>query len=231
MITIYPYQTLGAANHGWLNTRYHFSFADYYNPERMGFGHLRVINDDTIQPGTGFPTHPHRDMEIITYVTQGAVTHKDSQGNEGRTEAGHVQVMTAGSGITHSEYNLESIETKLFQIWIKPRATNLKPSWATHIFPDRQTDPAFMLLVSGDGQAPLSINQDARIFAAHLGANQSISHCLQGSAYLVVIQGRLRLNEIEVHQGDGAEITHTDELTLQALTESRVLLIELCSSS
>src|SRR6476620_12331854 len=99
MITVYPYRSLGTANHGWLNTHYHFSFSDYYNPQRMGFGNLRVTNDDTIQPGTGFPTHSHRDMEIITYVTQGAVTHKDSQGNEGRTEAGNVQVMTAGTGI------------------------------------------------------------------------------------------------------------------------------------
>lgn len=226
MITVYSYRSLGTADHGWLNTHYHFSFSDYYNPQRMGFGNLRVINDDTIQPETGFPTHPHRDMEIITYVTQGAITHKDSQGNEGRTEAGNVQVMTAGTGIAHSEYNLESIETKLFQIWIKPRATNLKPNWKTHQFPNSQTGDSLSLLVSGDGNAPLTINQDARIFAGNLGKNKSISHHLQSNAYLVVTKGQWLVNNIELNQGDGAEITDTDVVTLHASIESTLLLIE-----
>lgn len=227
MITVYPYRSLGTANHGWLNTHYHFSFSEYYNPQRMGFGNLRVINDDTIQPGTGFSTHPHRDMEIITYVTQGAVTHKDSQGNEGRTEAGNVQVMTAGTGIFHSEYNLESIETKLFQIWIKPRSTNLKLSWKTHQFPNSQSGDALSLLVSGDGLAPLTINQDAKIFAGNLGQNKSISHQLQHNAYLVVVEGQVLVDEVEVNQGDGAEITATDTIALHASRESKLLLIEI----
>lgn len=226
MITVYPYRSLGTANHGWLNTHYHFSFSDYYNPQRMGFGNLRVINDDTIQPGKGFPIHPHRNMEIITYVTQGAVTHKDSQGNEGRTEAGNVQVMTAGKGIAHSEYNLESIETKLFQIWIKPRTNNLKPNWKTHQFPNKQTSDSLSLLVSGDGNAPLTINQDAKIFVGNLGANQSLSHQLQSNAYLVVTKGKLLVNDIEINQGDGAEITNLDRITLHASIESNLLLIE-----
>jgi len=227
MLTVYPYRSLGTADYGWLNTHYHFSFADYYNPQRMGFGNLRVINDDTIQPGTGFPTHPHRDMEIITYVTQGAVTHKDSQGNEGSTEAGNVQVMTAGTGISHSEYNLESIETKLFQIWIKPRAMNLKPSWKTHQFPNSQTNESLSLLVSGDGNAPLTIHQDAKIFAGNLGKNKSITHHLQSNAYLVVTKGQLLANTIEMNQGDGLEITDTKVLTLHASIESKLLLIEI----
>lgn len=227
MIKVYPYQSLGAADYGWLNTHYHFSFADYYNPNRMGFGKLRVINDDVIQPGAGFPTHSHRDMEIITYVTQGAISHKDSQGNEGRTEAGDVQIMTAGTGILHSEYNRESIETKLFQIWIKPKTKNLEPGWKTHRFPKNKTLEQLSLLVSGDGRAPLTINQDARIYAGNLTKAASINHQIKGSAYLVVIEGRLTVDGVQLNQGDGAEITGTSDITLQPITDSKVLLIEI----
>ena len=120
MITVYPHEQLGGANYGWLNAKHHFSFSHYYNPERMSFGALRVINDDIIKAGTGFDTHPHQNMEIITYVRKGAITHRDNQGNVGRTEAGDMQVMSAGTGITHSEYNLESQDTQLYQIWIEP---------------------------------------------------------------------------------------------------------------
>jgi molybdopterin/thiamine biosynthesis adenylyltransferase/redox-sensitive bicupin YhaK (pirin superfamily) len=225
MINVYPYGSLGTANYGWLNTHYHFSFADYHNPRRMGFGNLRVINDDIIQPGTGFSMHPHRDMEIITYVTQGAITHKDSEGNQGRTEAGNVQVMTAGKGIRHSEYNLEPIETKLFQIWIKPQAKNLKPSWKTHQFPEYQSNKLF-LLVSGDGSAPLTIHQDARIYAGNIVQNQSISHNVQGNAYLVVVKGQLSVNGVMLNEGDGAEITENSTIALQSFTDSKLLLIE-----
>lgn len=226
MISIYPYDSLGKANHGWLDTHYHFSFSNYYDPQRMGFGALRVINDDRIQAGTGFPMHSHRDMEIITYVTQGAITHKDSQGNEGRTEAGDVQVMSAGTGIFHSEYNLEAIETKLFQIWISPRTQNLKPSWNTHQFPNKQTTDGLSLLVAGDGTAPLSIDQDAKIFAGNLASNKSITHQVQKNAYLVVIDGQLSLNELKLNKGDGAEISDLKEINLQAATDSKILLIE-----
>lgn len=227
MIKVYPYGSLGMANFGWLDTHYHFSFADYYNPKRMRFGNLRVLNDDTIQPGTGFPMHQHQDMEIITYVTQGAITHRDSQGNEGRTQAGDVQVMTAGTGIFHSEYNLESIESKVLQIWIKPRINNLKPAWKTHQFPKHRSGDSLSLLVSGDGNAPLTINQDAKIFAAILGKSQTISHDLQSNAYLVVANGQLLLNDTELNQGDGAEITETNKITLHANLESKLLLIEI----
>lgn len=226
MITVYPYNSLGTANLGWLRTHYHFSFADYHNPERMGFGNLRVINDDIIQPGTGFPIHSHRDMEIITLVTQGAITHKDSQGNEGRIEVGDVQVMTAGAGISHSEFNHESIETKLFQIWIKPRANKLNPRWETQKFPNKQVEDALYLLVSGDGTAPLTINQDAKIFAGNLGKNTSISHPLKNNAYLVVISGQLLVNGIMINQGDGAEITESDRVVIESSADSQLLLIE-----
>lgn len=227
MINVYTHDTLGNANLGWLKTYYHFSFADYYNPQRMQFGNLRVINDDTIQPGTGFAKHHHRDMEIITYVTQGAITHKDSEGNEGRIEAGNVQVMTAGSGIYHSEHNLEKIETKLFQIWIKPRSKNLKPNWKSHIFPNNVTQNSLYLIASGNNDAPLHLNQDARIFAGNLEINQTISHHLKTNAYIVVTKGKLLINNFILGQGDGAEIINTELITLQAFLESNILLIEI----
>lgn len=226
MINVYPFSTLGTADYGWLNTHYHFSFSNYHNPNRMGFGNLRVINDDIIEPGRGFPMHPHQNMEIITYVTQGAITHKDSEGNHGRTEAGDVQVMSAGTGIFHSEYNMESTQTKLFQIWIEPRVNGLVPRWNTYHFPKTQSEDFLSLLVSGDGNAPLTINQDAKIYAGILGQNKTITHPLEGDAYIVVTEGRLQLNGMELHRGDGAEITQIDSVTLHALQESKVLLIE-----
>ena len=135
MIDIRSRVGLGAAQHGWLDTRHHFSFAEYHDPARMHWGHLRVWNDDSIAPHSGFPTHPHRDMEIITYVRKGAITHEDSLGNRGRTVAGDVQVMSAGSGIAHSEYNLEDETTEIFQIWIYPDQSGLPPAWGTRPFP------------------------------------------------------------------------------------------------
>ena len=227
MIKIYPYQSLGRADYGWLSTRYHFSFANYYNPSRMGFGNLIVINDDVIQPGTGFATHPHRDMEIITYVTEGTISHKDSQGNEGRTEAGDVQIMTAGTGIRHSEYNHEAVETKLLQIWIKPVKTDLSPAWKTHQFPKNKTVDKLSLLVSGNGGAPLTINQDVRIFAGNLSQGTSIKHQIQGSAYIVSTEGNLLVDGKKLAKGDGAEITDISKVSLQAVTDSKLLLIEI----
>jgi len=135
MIDVRPYDSLGGGNHGWLDTKHHFSFADYYDPSRTQWGNLRVWNDDIIAPGTGFPPHPHRDMEIITYVREGAITHRDSMGNTGRTEAGDVQVMSAGTGITHSEYNMEDVPTTLFQIWIIPTRRGEAPGWGARPFP------------------------------------------------------------------------------------------------
>lgn len=135
MIERRPLSSLGAANHGWLDAKHHFSFAGYYDPARMGWGPIRVWNDDTIAAGTGFPPHPHNDMEIITYVREGAITHEDSLGNVGRTEAGDVQVMSAGSGVRHSEYNREDGATTIFQIWIQPKTRGEAPSWGARPFP------------------------------------------------------------------------------------------------
>ena len=147
MIKTYTFEQLGHANHGWLDARHHFSFANYYNPERMGFGALRVINDDIIKAGAGFDTHPHKDMEIITYVRKGAITHRDSRGNQGRTEAGDVQVMSAGTGIFHSEFNLESEDTNLYQIWIEPNKIGVQPRWDAREFPTEETEGVLTLLV------------------------------------------------------------------------------------
>src|SRR5262245_38355132 len=133
-LIVTPFEQLGRFQNDWLNARHHFSFGSYHDPDRMGWGALRVWNDDTIRPGTGFDPHPHQDMEIITYVRKGAITHRDNLGNEGRTEAGDVQVMSAGTGIVHAEFNLEKVETQLFQIWILPNRRGVAPRWETRRF-------------------------------------------------------------------------------------------------
>jgi len=226
MITIYPYEQLGHADHGWLDARHHFSFASYRNPDRVGFGALRVINDDVIKAGAGFDTHPHRDMEIITYVRTGAITHEDSQGNKGRTEAGDVQVMSAGTGIFHSEYNLESEETTLYQIWIEPERQGVPPRWETQRFPKAPVRDALTLLVSGDGAAPLTIHQQSALYAGILEAGIQIEHPIQQQAYLLVSEGEILLEGQKLSKGDGAEITNKEQVVLKALSKSEVLVID-----
>lgn len=226
MIKIYKHSNLGRANYGWLDAKYHFSFAHYYNPSRMGFGALRVINDDTIDAGAGFDTHPHRNMEIITYVRQGAITHKDNKGNEGRTQAGDVQVMSAGRGIFHSEYNLQNTKTKIFQIWIEPHTTGLEPKWDTYSFPKKPVTEALDLLVSGDGNAPLQINQDAYIYAGHLQKNTSLRHKIHNQAYVLLSEGKILLDGKEMASGDGAEITQTSSIEITAQDASEILIID-----
>ena len=175
MIERRPFESLGGANHGWLNAKHHFSFADYHDPQRMGWGSLRVWNDDTIASNTGFPPHPHADMEIVTYVREGAITHQDSLGNKGRTAAGDVQVMSAGTGIRHSEYNLEPDITRIFQIWILPKSHGKSPSWGAKPFPKGDRSGRFIILASGDpgdGDA-LPIRTDARVLGATLKAGET----------------------------------------------------------
>lgn len=230
MITVYPYENLGRANHGWLDARHHFSFAEYHDPKRVNFGPLRVINDDIIKAGTGFGTHPHKDMEIITYVREGAITHRDSNGNEGRTEAGDVQVMSAGTGIFHSEHNEESIDTNLFQIWILPNQNNVQPRWDSHEFPKTNSAEALTLLVSGDDDAPLTIHQKVKIFAGKLQKGTEISHPIHHQAYLLVSQGKIVVDEIALKKGDGAEITNAKEVLFQADTDAEILVIDVPES-
>lgn len=230
MITIYPYEELGHAQHGWLDARHHFSFADYHSPKRMSFGALRVINDDVIKAGAGFDTHPHKDMEIITYVRKGAITHRDSTGNVGRTEAGDVQVMSAGKGIHHSEFNLESEDTNLFQIWIYPREKNVEPKWDSLTFPKAKVKQALPLLVSGlvedQGDDVLHIHQDARIFGGIVGPGQSIRHFIKNQAYLLLSDGEITLEGKTLSKGDGAEITDIESFTIEANETSEIVIID-----
>ena len=230
MIELRPYNTLGGAQHGWLETRHHFSFANYYDPKRMRWGHLRVWNDDIIAAHTGFPAHPHRDMEIITYVRSGAITHQDSLGNRGRTEAGDVQVMSAGSGITHSEMNEENEATQLFQIWIMPDEKGLPPSWGTKPFPKEQRSGSFITLASGlpgDTDA-LPIRANARLVAATLKAGQSTEyHIAPGrKVYLVPASGEIEINGVVAAAGDGAAISDESLLRVRAQQDSEIVLVD-----
>ena len=178
MIDLRPFDSLGAANHGWLDAHHHFSFAGYHDPARVHWGSLRVWNDDTIAPQTGFPPHPHNDMEIITYVREGAITHQDSLGNKGRTEAGDVQVMSAGTGIRHSEYNLEDVTTKIFQIWIIPTRAGEPPQWGAKPFPKGERSGKFVTLASGHAEDDdaLPIRTDGRVLGATLRAGETAEY-------------------------------------------------------
>ena len=226
MITRYAFADLGGANHGWLNAKHHFSFANYYDPQKLSHGELMVINDDIIAPHTGFDTHSHRDMEIITYVRKGAITHKDNKGNEGRTTAGNIQVMSAGTGISHSEYNLEDEETNIYQIWIKSKTTGIKPNWSMAEFPKKPVTKYLPLLVSGDNKAPLNINQDARIYAGRINKGDKITHNIIGKAYLLVAEGEAMVNHLHAKKGDGIAINDEVSLTLMANTNAEFLIIE-----
>lgn len=230
MIDIRKFDSLGAADHGWLDARHHFSFAGYHDPDRMGWGALRVWNDDTIDPKSGFPAHPHRDMEIVTYVREGAITHRDSLGNEGRTAAGDVQVMSAGNGIKHSEFNLEDETTRLFQIWILPEETGGEPSWGTRPFPKPERAETFVTLASGmaGDEEALPIRANARVAGANLGAGDKVTYETQADRhlYLVPASGRVRIDGVELDARDGAAITGLDRLTIEAIEDSELVLVE-----
>src|SRR6201996_8744122 len=210
MIERRPFEALGGADLGWLRTRHHFSFAEYFDPQRTNWGGLRVWNDDEIAPGTGFPPHPHADMEIITYVRQGAITHQDNLGNKGRTEAGDVQVMSAGTGIRHSEYNLEPGVTRIFQIWIEPNRHGSEPSWGAKPFPKGDRSGRFVALASGfetDSEA-LPIRTNARVLGASLKAGETAEYELGATrnAYLVPAIGAVEVNGVHLDARDGAAI-------------------------
>lgn len=229
MLELRPFTTLGGANHGWLDAHHHFSFAEYYDPTRMNWGNLRVWNDDVIAPGTGFPTHPHRDMEIITYVREGAITHHDNLGNKGRTEAGDVQVMSAGTGIAHSEYNLEPTATKIFQIWIVPNRAGDAPSWGAKPFPKGNRE-GFVTLASGvdSDLDSLPIRADARVVAANLKAGESVEYSLVKGrrAYLVPATGVIDVNGVRAAARDGVAIVDEPVLRVTALEDSEIVLVD-----
>lgn len=230
MIEHRPFETLGAANHGWLDAHHHFSFAEYHDPARVHWGNLRVWNDDTIAPGTGFPPHPHRDMEIITYVRKGAITHQDSLGNKGRTEAGDVQVMSAGTGIRHSEYNQEDEATQIFQIWIIPTREGDAPQWGAKPFPKGDRAGQFVVLASGydnDSDA-LPIRTDARVIGATIRAGETVEYPLgkDRKAYLVPATGAVEIEGVRVNARDGAAIAELETLRVTAIEDSEIVLVD-----
>jgi redox-sensitive bicupin YhaK (pirin superfamily) len=230
MIDRRPFERLGGADHGWLKARHHFSFASYYDPGKMGWGALRVWNDDEIAPNSGFPPHPHADMEIITYVREGAITHQDSLGNKGRTGAGDVQVMSAGTGIRHAEYNMETDTTRLFQIWIEPSRTGGAPSWGAKPFPKGDRSGRFVTLASGiEGDADaLPIRTEARVLGATLKAGETTDYVLDASrhAYLVPAAGAVEVNGVRLNARDGAAITDETKLTITALEDAELVLVD-----
>ena len=229
MIEKRPFASLGHASHGWLDARHHFSFAEYRDPERMGWGSIRVWNDDAIEPGGGFAPHGHRDMEIITYVRTGAVTHRDSLGNEGRTEAGDVQVMSAGSGIVHSEFNLEDQVTTLFQIWIHPEQPGGAPSWGSRPFPRDDRAGRLVVLASGFGEADaLPIRTPARVLGATLARGARVSHALgEGRhAYLVPARGAVEVDGVRIDARDGAAISGVDRIGIVAVEDCEIVLVD-----
>ncbi|BCG23601.1 putative quercetin 2,3-dioxygenase [Pseudomonas tohonis] len=230
MIEVRPFNQLGGAHHGWLNARHHFSFAEYHDPARMNWGQLRVWNDDEIAANSGFPPHPHRDMEIITYVREGAITHQDNLGNKGRTEAGDVQVMSAGTGIAHSEYNLEGETTKIFQIWIMPTEFGAAPSWGAKPFPKGERAGSFVTLASGidEGSDALPIRASARLVAATLKAGQQAEYRLESGrkAYLVAAQGRYEVNGVAAEARDGVAIRDVEVLSFTASEDTEIVLVD-----
>ena len=231
MIELRPFESLGAANHGWLDARHHFSFASYHDPERVHWGSLRVWNDDTIAAGTGFPTHPHQDMEIITYVRKGAITHADSVGNQGRTEAGDVQVMSAGSGIRHSEYNREDEATQIFQIWIIPDEPGGEPTWGARAFPKDERAGQFVTLASGasNDDDALPIRSNAKVLGATIKAGESLTYDTadrERHLYLVPATGKVRIEDVEAKARDGVAITQRDTITITALEDSEIVLVD-----
>ncbi len=229
MIDVRPFAGLGHANHGWLNARHHFSFANYYDPARMGWGAIRVWNDDQIAPQTGFPPHGHASMEIITYVRTGAISHRDSLGNEGRTPAGDVQVMSAGSGIQHAEYNLESDETTLFQIWVLPDAQGGSPSWGQRAFPKSDRAGQWVTLASGqrEGDA-LPIRADARVLGATVTAGERLTLEVDPARhiYLVPATGAIRINGVAAQARDGIAMIGETQLEIEATEDAELVLVD-----
>lgn len=229
MIDVRRFDTLGGANHGWLHARHHFSFANYYDPSRMGWGRLRVWNDDEIAARSGFPPHPHADMEIITYVRTGAITHEDSMGNKGRTGAGDVQVMSAGTGVRHSEFNLEDETTTLFQIWIETDRPGSRPGWGQRAFPKADRSGRFSVLASGDpADDALSINADAKVLGATLRAGESLTYdlALGRRAYLVPAVGAVEVNGVALNARDGAAIAEEAAITVTATADAELVMVD-----
>ena len=224
-----PFASLGHANHGWLDARHHFSFSSYRDPDRMGWGAIRVWNDDVIAANSGFPPHPHRDMEIVTYVRSGAISHQDSMGNSGRTGAGDVQVMSAGSGVRHAEFNQEAEPTTLFQIWIEPRSSGGEPGWGAKPFPKGDRSGRWVTLASGysEDSDALTIRADARVLGATLKAGESLTHEVGAGrhAYLVPATGRLTIDGETIEARDGVALSG-GRYAITAIEDAEIVLVD-----
>jgi redox-sensitive bicupin YhaK (pirin superfamily) len=230
MIERRPFASLGAIDHGWLKARHHFSFGGYQDPARPGWGALRVWNDDEIAPNTGFPPHPHAEIEIITYVREGAITHQDDLGNRGRTQAGDVQVMSAGTGIRHAEYNLEPGTTRIFQIWLAPDLHGGQPSWGAKPFPQGERSGRLVALASGfEGDAgALPIRSTSRVLGARLAAGEAAEYALAPGrhAYLVPARGAVLVNGLRLGARDGAAIREEAVVRVTALQDAEIVLVD-----
>ena len=231
MIAVRKSEARGHAEHGWLDSYHTFSFADYYDPREMGYGALRVINDDKVEPGQGFGMHGHRDMEIITYVLAGALEHKDSMGNGSVIRPGNVQRMSAGTGVRHSEFNPSREErVHLLQIWIEPKFTGVKPSYEEKEFGAAEKTGRMRLIASPDGrEGSVTIHQDALVYATLLDGRNEIAHALALArrAYVHVARGAVRLNGIELKGGDGVKIAGESELKFSGARHAELLLFDL----
>ena len=231
MIQIRKSKDRGHANHGWLESYHTFSFADYIDPKHRHFGHLRVINEDWVQPGEGFDEHPHEDMEIITYVLEGELEHKDSMGNGSIIRPGDVQRMSAGTGILHSEFNHSKKTTlHLLQIWIFPEEKGITPGYEQKNFPLSEKTNQLRLIVSKDGESgSIQIHQDAKIYCTLLDQGKSLAHPLDKDrkAWLQVASGEILLNQMELKSGDGAAISSESLLEIKALTKAEIIVFDL----
>jgi quercetin 2,3-dioxygenase len=231
MITIRKAKERGHADHGWLDTFHSFSFADYWDQRHMGWGPLRVINEDRVAPGTGFPTHAHRDMEIITYVLEGALEHRDSLGTGSVITPGEVQRMSAGTGVRHSEYNASKTEpVHLLQIWIEPARTGIAPGYEQKTFAEAERRGRLRLIAASDGRdGAVTIHQNAEVYATTLARGQRVEHALAPGrlAWLQVARGALLFNGERLGQGDGAAVASERSLTIEALETAEALLFDL----
>jgi redox-sensitive bicupin YhaK (pirin superfamily) len=231
MITIRKSKERGHADLGWLNTRFTFSFADYYDPKHIQFRTLRVMNDDRVAGGGGFPMHPHRDMEIVTYVLDGALEHRDSMGNGSVIRPGDIQYMSAGTGVTHSEFNASKTEpVHLYQIWMFPENQGLKPAYDQKNFTEAEKRGKLRLLASPDGRdGAVRIRQNNELYATVLGTGESVKHELKPErhAYVQVARGSIKLNGKELSEGDGAAISAEKSVELTGVNEAEVLLFDL----
>jgi len=226
MMHIQKFNELGKADFGWLQARHHFSFGRYYNPERMGFGNLRVVNDDRVAAGNGFDPHPHDNMEIITYVRKGEIRHRDTMGNEGATPAGSVQVMSAGTGVAHAEYASDTEPTVLYQIWLLPNEKDVTPRWDMRAFPTGNVEGALPLLVSGNAaDAEKGALYIHALHGGRMAAGTTLTQDFGAMAYVLVSEGRIRLNGEELEAGDGAAVKDEGALTLEALEDAEVVVI------